>query len=231
MMRFRFGPSFMAAIFMAGVTPQAAQSASNNLPVANPIIKEIDVDQAQALLTKLNFSVVRLPDQGDGMPSFAATTDGGAQFLVSLFSCENETEGAGCKAVALYTAQSNAGLAYDDINEFNGVARVTKAVNVSADKMVVFGLQRFLQGGIGERNLVFEIALFLTDMQDYTDLRAERVSVNYRRLSEGSMKTDNLLSSAHAGPNDLLEGISVSAAVGAAINNTRHSTFDHKLPE
>lgn len=183
----------------------AAHGAAFAQATANPQLQSggaqevYSVADIVALLGELEIAAERLPDEA-GSAYVRATTDGGAPFVVSLLGCADLVAGTGCQAAALFTGLPNAGMTYDYINSFNGKANVARAVNLSEEKAVLFGVQTFFKGGVAAGNMRYVVLLFLSDMQTHlNDWRNLTQSVSFgpdaRRGPDGApvnAKTANI---------------------------------------
>ncbi|VAV99521.1 hypothetical protein MNBD_ALPHA05-1562 [hydrothermal vent metagenome] len=208
----------------------AAQSAANNQLQSSNAKHHFSAGEVSAILAEFEIQSALAPYDGNGSATLIAQTSGDAKFVVSLFGCENPADGSQCGGAVIYTATSNAGIAYDDINKFNADSSVTMAVNVAEQNIIVFGRQLFFSGGVGRGNFKYITALFLRDMQDFMDLRAAAgtsVSLNVAPAAAG--KTDNV---ADAGDMPAFAAKSISLddvdshVLSAAIANTWHVSFN-----
>lgn len=218
----------LASVFGATATAQIA----SNGPITSASVKStFDVEDVQSILAGLSISAERTPYENNESATLAATTEGGGKFLISLFGCDDPVAGKSCAGAATYTAFSNAGLAYDDINTFNKDAKVSKAINVGEQNVVIFGFQRFFAGGVSQPNFEYGTILFLQDMQDFVVSRnTASTSVSLLRTEDSVTiirgKADNLEKS----PQDFTAAgvagvVSPAGVIGAAIANTGFVTF------
>lgn len=181
----------LAAVFAFCSVPAAAQSTTANALGATMIMERLSAADVAALLADFNITTASESFELDGTSTLRATTSGGASFFATLMNCATPASGADCTHVLLYTGISNAGLAYEDINSFNTEAEVTKAVNVGPQRVVIFGTQIFARGGIGPNNFKLYVALFLRDMQNFMNSRAETVQVSNDQPRGQTSKVDN----------------------------------------
>jgi hypothetical protein len=223
---FKSGVAVVAALGFA--VEAQAQLAANNQLMSTTMVETLSASDISEMLAKYGIATQMIPYEGEDAATLAASTEGGGRFLVSLFGCEDPATGENCQGAATYTAFSNAGLAYEDINTFNTDAQVAKAVNVAAQNIIVFGIQRFFKGGVSVDNIEFEMILFLNDMQDFLEDRqtaATSVALDGSAASRG--KADNITAPATAA--SLQRGtagvVSTNGAIGAAIMNTGQASF------
>lgn len=158
-------------IAVSAVTGAAAQSASNSLGQLAGLTETLSAGDISSMMSQYSITTQLAPYEDNGAATIIADTSGGARFLISLFDCADPVAGTECKGAATYTAFSNAGYAYDDINQFNTQANVSKAVNVAETNVVVFGMQRYFKGGVSQDNVSYGVVLFLQDMQTFLDGR------------------------------------------------------------
>ncbi len=218
-----------AASLVAILTGAAtAQSAANNQLQSSSAKHHFSAGEVSAILAEFAITSALAPYDGNGSATLLAQTSGDANFVVSLFGCENPADGSRCVGAVIYTATSNAGIAYDDINRFNASTNVTIAVNVAEQNIILFGRQLFFAGGVGRDNFKYITALFLRDMQNFMDARvAAGTSVSLQAAPATKGKTDNL-----AGAGDTITFVAKSISIGdvhalsAAIANTWQVSFD-----
>ncbi len=210
--------------------PATAQSTANSQLQSNSSKQHFSAGEISSIFAEFAIATKLLPYEGQGAATIIAQTSGDATFVVSLFNCVNPADGTQCGGAVIYTATSNSGIAYDDINSFNAVSNVTMAVNVAEQNIVVFGRQLFFSGGVGRDNFKFITALFLTDMQEFMDARtAAGTSVSLNEAPATTGKTDNV---AGAGDTVTFVARSISSgavddhALSAAIANTWQVSFN-----
>lgn len=168
-----------AAVMAAGVALSAlnaaafAQQGVNSLaPAQASVVQTVSAADIEAMLAGYSVTTQRGPTSVEGgVVSIVATTPGNAQFFITLINCSDLAGASGCPILATFTAWSNSGLSYDDLNSFNSKADVTKAVNVAEQNLVVFRTQQFLQGGVTKANVADGIVRFLGDMQQFVEER------------------------------------------------------------
>ncbi len=214
--------------FAAQTGVAQGQTASNSQLMLSPVVERLSASDISDILAKYEITTQLIPYEGQDAATLAASTEGGGKFLVSLFGCEDPTTGADCRGAATYTAFSNAGMAYDDINTFNTDAQVAKAVNVAEQNIIVFGIQRFFNGGVSRDNIEFEMILFLNDMQGFLENRQTgATSISDRASEKPGGKTDNVIASGTTGTVSLRRAgaVSTSGAIAAAIANTGNASF------
>ncbi|MEO1251090.1 MAG: hypothetical protein AAFW81_01935 [Pseudomonadota bacterium] len=217
----------LVALAILAIGSNAAAQSTSNPQLAAPsaaasvALEKFDISDVSALLGEYAIATTLLPYEQNDAATLAAETEAGGRFLISMFNCDDAVTGVGCQGAATYTAFSNAGLAYDDLNAFNSTARVTKVVNVEAQNIVILGFQRFFAGGVNRENYEYSIMLFLADVQDY--LMAREVAATSVAFSEDAKdleKTDNLTAQAAPTTAAALGAFSEAGAVAAAISNT-----------
>ena len=173
----------------------AAQSASNPQLLSTGLKETFSASDVSSIMSEYSIQTVLAPYQDDDVAVVLATTSGGAHFRIAMFVCEDPATGTDCGAAAMFTGLSNAGVSYDDINTFHTKANVTRAVNVSAQNIIIFGTQMFFKGGIGRENFKLITELFLNDVQNYVNASAAATTVSMRRESEKRGKVDNIAQS------------------------------------
>jgi len=207
----------------------SAQSASNSQLINAGLKHSFSASDVIQMMQEFPLQSALQPNEGDETATVLAMTPGGARFLISLFQCEDPVEGSECKGAAIFTGYSNAGITYDELNDFNSGANVTRVVNVSDQNIIVFGTQIFFSGGIGWENFKFVIELFLSDMQNYVETKATLgTAASLKAAPENRDKIDNLTRRAEAQsamPPFLRTNYEIDAALGAAISNTWDVSF------
>ena len=199
-----------------------AQAANSQL-MGGGLKDSFSASDVISILSEFPLESALQPYEGDNTATVLASTPGGARFLISLFQCEEPQTGAGCSGAAIFTGFSNAGVTYDELNDFNSDANVTRVVNVSDQNIIIFGTQLFFNGGISRANFKFVTELFLSDMQNYVETKSEAgTSVSLKTAPAERGKIGNLTSSAEAPalPPFLRTGLQVDDALDAAISNT-----------
>lgn len=219
------------ASIVAGAEAQVTSNSQLLAPSASDssaLIEKTSESNIRAFLEPLGITIAPFEDGDDTAYTIMATTETGAQFLVTLFACENPLTGDTCEGLTSYAGFSNAGLAYDDLNRFNTQAAVSKAINLEAQNTVIFGVQQYLAGGVSADNMQFVIVLFLNDLDKFMSAEANNATAVSHSATERDntpIKTDNVL----AGEADIQTGAfgaySLSGAIASAINNTRHVSF------
>ncbi len=131
----------------------------------------IGAAEVSSMLSEFSISSELRANPSGGSPSLIATTAGGAKFLIGFFECADAAKPAGCKQVMISTAQASGGVAFEDLNSFNGQSSVTTVVYEPTNQILIFGRNVFLPGGIGRENFKLQIALFLGDMQQFVEGR------------------------------------------------------------
>lgn len=219
----------VTAAGLAALTGATAQQISNPQLQTTAVSEKLSVADITAILANKAITTQKIPYEGNETATLLATTEGGGKFLVTLFACEDPLEGLNCEGAATYVAFSNAGLAYDDINAFNTEASVAKAVNVAAQNLIIFGVQRFYSGGVTRANVEYETLLFLNDMQKFfNDRETAGTAVSLKDdLSAGGAKTENIVAGESSGLNAIRAAgaMAPAAALAVAIHNTKGVSF------
>ena len=108
-----------------------AQTASNSQLLGAGLKDSFAASDVVQMMSEFPIETALQPNEGDDTATVLALTPGGARFLISLFQCEDPVTGSGCRGAAIFTGYSNAGITYDELNDFNSDANVTRVVNVS----------------------------------------------------------------------------------------------------
>jgi hypothetical protein len=153
----------VAAAAALGTAPGWAQQQSLSEAVA--------ASDVAAMLSEFGITTQLRASQPGAIPSLVASTPGGAKFLVGFFDCADAAKPAGCKQVMVSTAQSSGGVAFEDLNNFNGQSSVTTVVYEPTNQILIFGRNIFMPGGVGRENFKLQVALFLKDMQTFVESR------------------------------------------------------------
>ncbi len=186
--------NIVAGVAMAAATaiaPAAAQS--NGMLAGKNEITSISAAQVADMMREFNI-VSEIKDTGEpgAAPVLVATTTGGGKFLVGFRQCDNMASASGCRQATISTAQGSAGLAYDDLNRFNGVANVTTVVYAQGNQILIFGRNIFMPGGVGVDNFKLQIALFLQDMGAFTQGRSGAATSVALSTSPGDKMTSKI---------------------------------------
>ncbi|MEM8772900.1 MAG: hypothetical protein AAGD92_14730 [Pseudomonadota bacterium] len=210
-----------------------AQNTANSSFQISEMKDAFNASDYAEMLNALSIEATIAPYEDNDAATLLAETPGGGRFLISLFSCADPAAGLRCQGAATYTAFSNAGLAYDDINTFNSLANVAKAVNVAEQNVVIFGVQRFFNGGVTKENLLYGTQLFLLDMQNYIsaqDATSTSVSLQLGATENSTGKSENLTGRTESSSSvtGVVGVFSPTHAVGAAIANTKNASFEVK---
>ncbi len=226
----KFKTIIVAASLIAFVAdPTAAQSTANNQLQFSSAKHNFSADEISVILAEFEIQSALAQYEGKGAAAILAQTSGGAKFVISLLGCDNPVEGVRCGGAVIYTATSNAGIAYDDINSFNASSNVTIAVNVAEQNVILFGRQLFFAGGVGRDNFKYITELFLRDMQNFMDDRvAAGTAVSFNGAPAMTGKTDNIASSGGAvtfSATQISIGDVDGYALSAAIANTWQVSF------
>jgi hypothetical protein len=219
-----------ASLIALVAAPAAAQSTANSQLQSSSAKHHFSASEVSAILSEFAINSALAPYDGNGSATLLAQTSGDAKFVISLFGCENPADGNQCTGAVIYTATSNAGIAYDDINRFNASTNVTIAVNVAEQNIILFGRQLFFAGGVGRDNFKYITALFLRDMQNFMDARvAAGTSVSLNVAPAPTGKTDNVAGSGDTitfGAKPVSIGGAAGHALSAAIANTWQVSFN-----
>jgi len=160
-----------APVAWAPIAGAHAQTA-NALDQSGGQLNSISASDVAAMLKDFDITVEMRPSQRPGgSPLMVATTEGGAKFLVGFLQCDAPAAPAGCRQAMVTTAQSSAGVVFDELNAFNGTANVTTVVYDPKSQILIFGRNIFLPGGVGRENFKLQVALFLNDMNSFAQSR------------------------------------------------------------
>lgn len=216
--------NLLAALAVLGVAPAVAQ---NKLPAAGGALPDsIGAAEVSAMLGEYSINSELRANPAGGAPSLVATTAGGAKFLVGFFECADAAKPAGCKQVMISTAQASGGVAFEDLNSFNGQSSVTTVVYEPTNQILIFGRNVFLPGGIGRENFKLQIALFLSDMQQFVEgRRASAKSVSFTETPKLKSKITSITAPADADHPVVAIGFDRAAEVELAIANSLDVDF------
>lgn len=172
----------LAAVAASGAAMGSVLGAASAAPGA-ALSDTIAASDVSAMLAEFEITSELRSSQAGGPSSLVATTSGGAKFLIGFFDCVDQARSAGCKQVMVSTAQSSGGVAFEELNAFNGQSSVTTVVYEPQSQILIFGRNIFMPGGIGRDNFKLQVALFLNDMQKFVEGRrgsAKSVSFSER---------------------------------------------------
>lgn len=207
----------------------SAQGAGNSqlMGPAPTLMEKFSVSDVASMLSEFSITMQLQPYQNDDTATLTATTEGGAQFIITMFRCDDVAKGLGCKQAMVYTGLPNAGFSYEDLNNFNTNSDVTRAINVPAQQMILFGTQIYAHGGIGRENFQLLTALFLNDMQSFMDSQNDgALQVSLKLAPEEKGKTKNVAASGESsGQSPGPRAGTVGRALTAAVSNTRRVQF------
>ncbi len=205
----------------------AAQDPSNRQLMSAGLKEQFNAADISSMMSEAAIQTQLAPYEGNDIATVLALTAGGGRFIISMFNCDDAATGEGCRGAAVFTAFSNAGLSFEELNQFNSTANVSKAFNVSAQNVVIFGTQIYFSGGITRDNFKFLTGLFLSDMQKYAQSQVESTSVSLKIEQDAQGKLDNVAqaSGEAAEPSSLPAEYSISHAKSAAIANTWNVRF------
>lgn len=214
----------LAASMGVGLAPAAAQS-SNNLYGETGMMGLISASDVSSIMSEFGVTTVFKPRPG-GAPYIEASTPGGGRFMFHLVACQDEAQLIGCQSVFVTTALSNTGVAYDDLNNFNGNASVTTAVNVPNQQLIAFGRHILIVGGHSRDLFAATVALFLHDVGSFASARAGTSSVSFKASKAPRSKISGVQSIAvPEGPATVFGMVDISAEVASAIANTNDVSF------
>ncbi len=215
-----YAACFAAAAIVAA--PAFAQNTANSQLLGGGVMQKFSASDVASMMSEFGIQTSLAPYDGSEAATIVAKTSGGAQFFISMFTCDNLAAGTGCQQALVYTGTSNAGFAYEDINTFNGNADITKAVNVAAQNIIVFGAPIYARGGIGRDNFKLLAALFLNDMQRFVDSQsATAASVSLTSPPPAGGKLDNIGAEREPAPDTPYYRASLTEhMVSAAVSNT-----------
>lgn len=218
---------FTAAAAIIATSAQAQPPANAQLLAPAPV-EVVSAADITGVLEPLNITVLPFDEGDDSAHTIIATAESGGQFLITLFGCADPVVGTGCEGISSYAGFSNAGLAYEDLNRFNRESTVSKAINVTGQNAVIFGVQQFLKGGVTRDNIQFTIALFLSDLDKYLESAANNqtsVSLTTGDTDQAGSKSVNLFSESRATQSAVFGLYSIDGAIASAINNTGDVRF------
>lgn len=219
--------ALLAAAWLFSPLASMAQSAGNSQLMSSGVMNKFSASDVTAMLSDYQIQAALQTYDGTGMANMIATTSGGAQFIITLFQCDDVATAQGCTTALIFTAMSNAGVSYDDLNTFHTMADVTRAVHISEQQIILFGTQIFSHGGIGRENFKHLTALFLLDMQGYLErLQAGASTVSLKAAP--SMEKGGKISNSAETPAPLAEGFhaaNIEHALSAAVSNTLRISF------
>lgn len=199
--------------------------ASANAQSGGGLADTIGATEVAAMLGEFGISSELRGNPQGGSPSLIATTSGGAKFLVGFFECADAASPAGCKQVMVSTAQASGGVAFEDLNAFNGQSSVTTVVYEPTNQILIFGRNIFMPGGIGRDNFKLQVALFLGDMQKFVEgRRVSAKSVSFNETPKLKSKITSMTADEAATP-ALAISHDRSAEVSIAIANSLDVDF------
>lgn len=215
----------LAAAAFLGTTPALAQNSF--APGGGALSDSIGAAEVAQMLSEYSISTELRANPAGGSPSLIATTAGGAKFLVGFFECADAAKPAGCKQIMVSTAQASGGVAFEDLNNFNGQSSVTTVVYEPTNQILIFGRNVFLPGGIGRENFKLQIALFLSDMQQFVEgRRASAKSVSFTETPKLKSKIASIAAPADADQPAIAIGFDRAAEVELAIANSLDVDFE-----
>lgn len=206
----------------AGTTAQA-QSTSNGQLFGGGVMSKFSASDVSSMLGDFEIATSLVDFEGGDSATMLAETSGGARFIISMKTCDNLATATGCERAMIYTAIPNAGFAYEDLNNFNLGANITKAMNLAEQNIIIFGTPIYARGGIGRDNFKLLAALFLNDMQKFSEAQnAAAAEVSFGQGPKPGGKLDNIGSGDMAAQDTapLYSASMKEHALSAAIVNT-----------
>ena len=184
--------AFVGAAVAATMLQAAGAQSASNTQLSRPALREtVSVADIAGILAQYKIEGGLLPNSEEGMTTLAAQSAGGGVVFVTFLNCEDPAAGTGCASAVVFTAATNAGLAYDDINAFNVNSEVARATNFADQKMVVFDRTMIFNGGVSLTNIEYVMASFLLDVQRFFDAREAAglpVSMKIRKAPGGKLQ-------------------------------------------
>lgn len=217
--------NLLAALAVLGASPALAQ---NNLPsAAGALSDSVSAADVAAMLGEYSIGSELRANPAGGSPSLVATTAGGAKFLIGFFECADAAAASGCKQAMISTAQASGGVAFEDLNSFNGQSSVTTVVYEPTNQILIFGRNVFLPGGIGRENFKLQVALFLGDMQQFVEgRRASTKSVSFTETPKLKSKIASITAPAGSDQPAVAIGYDRAMEVELAISNSLDVNFE-----
>lgn len=209
-----------AAIGLAGgVSPVLAQ---NSMPAAGGGLgNSISAAEVSAMLAEFSIATELRANPASGAPTMVASIPGGAKFLVGFFECADAAKPAGCKQIMISTAMSSGGVAFDELNAFNGQSSVTTVVYEPTNQILIFGRNIFMPGGVGRENFKLQVSLFLGDMQNYvTARRSTAKSVSFMESPKLKSKITSITAPAETDAPRVAIGYDRATEIELAIANS-----------
>lgn len=214
--------NLLAAAGAAAATPAFAQSSPT-------LADSIGATEVAALLKEFGIASELRPAPAGGSPSLIASMSTGAKFLVGFFECADAARPSGCKQIMVSTAMSSGGVAFEDLNSFNGQSSVTTVVYEPSNQILIFGRNIFMPGGVGRENFKLQVALFLGDMQNFVEgRRLTAKSVSLPATPKLKSKITSITAEESATPPAFAVGFDRGTEVELAISNS--VDVDFSLP-
>lgn len=214
----------LAAAAVLGTAPAFAQNSF--APGGGALSDSIGATEVTQMLSEYSISTELRANPAGGSPSLIATTAGGAKFLVGFFECADAAKPAGCKQVMISTAQASGGVAFEDLNNFNGQSSVTTVVYEPTNQILIFGRNIFMPGGVGRENFKLHIELFIHDMQKFVEgRRASAKSVAFTETPKLKSKITSITSEGEEAVKAFAISADRSAEVELAIVNSLDADF------
>lgn len=224
MLKFLKVVAAVAAAIGVDLASASAQS-TNKLYGGTGVMSLISASDVTSIMSELGVTTMVKPRPGSA-PYIEASTPDGGRFLFHLVACQDEAQLIGCQSVFVTTYLSNTGVAYDDLNAFNGNASVTTAVNVPSQQLVALGRHILVVGGHSRDLFAATVALFLHDVRTFASTRAQTNSVSFKTPRPLRSKIGEVQSVAiPEGPAMIFGRSDFSAEIATAIANTDDVDF------
>lgn len=187
--------AFAAMSFLLMAGGAAAQSGSSNgqLSGAGGAKAKYSADEIAAIMSEFDVTTTREPYDGSQTASLYAETPTGARFIITLIDCEDFVAATGCTAASVYTGSTNSGFAYEDVNQFNMDSDVTRAVNVSEQRLIIYESRMIFIGGVTADHIKALTFFFFMDMERHFEKRSsEGTQVSAKATGSKRGKIDNI---------------------------------------
>jgi hypothetical protein len=208
----------------AAATAATAAPTSNTTLVQSPVMRQVSASDVTAMMSELGIASQLVANEPGEPPLILSTTPGGGKFLFRFLGCDDVKGAAKCSNTVVTTAFAGTGVAFEDLNTFNGEAVVTTAVAVPSDQIIIFGRNIIVLGGHSQELFKGTIYLFLQDVANFSEKRAAAVSVGFARQKPPAPKI-GASTYIPAGPFTIFGVSDFSPEVAAAISNTKDVDF------
>lgn len=225
-MKLAMQAAVLAAAGLASLAPAGAQTSNSLSAGPAEIMTRISASDVIAMMTELGVATELKANSEGSPPYILASVLGGGRFLFYFFNCENVAEARDCTYTIVSTAFPSAGLAYEEINEFNRNASVTTGVNLGEQQIIVLGRNILVFGGHSRELFKGTVYLFLRDVQSFADRKAPAASVGFSPPPKKASKITGLGRRDADGEAPKALGITdLSAEIAVAIANTNDVSF------